>query len=431
MRVSPGFIIAATQSRSGKTTMTMALMARLVRDHHPIAPFKAGPDYLDPAWHREIAKRPSYNLDTFMVGPQACRSLFHEKRGDALGIVEGVMGLYDGKTGVGGVGSTADLARVLDLPVLLVVNVRGMAGSLIPLVKGFVDAADGFVIAGILANQAGSKHHAQRLADWLLDHNLPPLMGWMGREEGLALQERHLGLTLPGETIPPDFHRLADALTLDWQLFSQRFSPTPSQGHVEPNKVEPLLCGRTVAVAHDAAFNFIYPANVECLQQMGAKVIFFSPLAGDPLPISSHAVWLSGGYPELFAEQLATSPTLTDIREFGLRGGVILAECGGMMALGNQLVDHHGISWPMAGLLPIRTTMTPRLAGLGYREEVSGVRGHEFHHSVREPCSLPPAFAMERGDPGLRLGNVRASYVHWYFPSAPQVIADWLGASKT
>lgn len=407
--------------------MTMALMARLARDQYPIAPFKAGPDYLDPAWHREIVKRPSYNLDTFMVGPQACCSLFDEKRGNALGIVEGVMGLYDGKTGVGGVGSTADLARVLSLPVLLVVNVRGMAGSLIPLVKGFVDAADGFVIAGILANQAGSSRHAQQLAGWLLDHNLPPLMGWMGREEGLILQERHLGLTLPEETDAPDTHRLAGAMNLDWELFSQKFAPLPPRDHVGTEKIEPLLSGKSILVAQDAAFNFIYPANVECLQQMGGKIKFFSPLAGDPLPASCHAVWLAGGYPELFAKQLSTSPTLVQLKEFGQRGGVILAECGGMMALGDQLVDHQGTSWPMAGLLPIKTTMTHTLAGLGYREEVSGARGHEFHHSVRGPCTLPPAFSLDRGDPGIRLNNIRASYVHWYFPSAPKVIANWLG----
>ncbi|MBF0145726.1 MAG: cobyrinate a,c-diamide synthase [Magnetococcales bacterium] len=426
MTVAPGFIIAAPQSRSGKTTLTLALMARLVRDNIPVAPFKAGPDYLDGIWHQEIVKRPSFNLDTFMVGPEECRLLFEAQRGDALGIVEGVMGLYDGKSGVGGAGSTADLARVLGLPVLLVVNVRGMAGSLIPLVKGFVDAADGFVIAGILANHVGSLQHAQRLSGWLADHGLPPLLGWMGREEHLALQERHLGLTLPGEALAPSRDRLAAALHLDTECFFHLFKPMPSKHAPLVAPVQSFLSGRNIAIARDAAFSFIYPANVACLARMGATLHFFSPLAGDPLPSAIDAIWLPGGYPELHARALSTSSTLQMLREFGQRGGVILAECGGMMTLGDQLVDHQGVSWPMAGLLPIRTVMTSRLAGLGYREERLGVRGHEFHHSVRDPCPLPPAFSLERGDGGVQWNQVRASYVHWYFPSAPRVVADWL-----
>ncbi|MBF8272242.1 MAG: CobB/CobQ domain protein glutamine amidotransferase [Magnetococcales bacterium] len=411
--------------------MTMALMARLRRENISIAPFKAGPDYLDPAWHREIVKRPSYNLDTFMVGAEACPTLFHEKRGDALGIVEGVMGLYDGRTGVGGPGSTADLARVLKLPVLLVVNVQGMAGSLVPLVQGFTGAAKGFVIAGILANRVGSPEHARRLAALLLEHHLPPLMGWMGREEELALQERHLGLTLPEETTPPAWNRLADALHLDTVLFSNCFKPLPAQQGATTVPMPPWLSGKHIAIARDAAFNFIYPANVECLERMGGNIHFFSPLAGDHLPAKCDAVWLPGGYPELHAETLSQSPTLGVLKEFGQKGGAILAECGGMMVLGNHLVDHQATSWPMAGLLPMGTTMTPRLAGLGYREEASGVRGHEFHHSVRDACPLPAAFTLERGDPGVIWHQIRASYTHWYFPSAPRVIAGWLGSDLT
>lgn len=408
----------------------MALMAQLVRRSVPIAPFKAGPDYLDPAWHREISQRPSYNLDTFMVGPEGCKTLFKEKRGNALAVVEGVMGLYDGRAGVGGPGSTADLACVLDLPVLLVVNVRGMAGSLIPLVQGFVQAAHGFTIAGILANHVGSPRHARQLSELLAGHGLPPLMGWMGRENDLLLQERHLGLTLPDETSPPPWNRLAEALHLDWDLFCQFFQPLPPEGG-DFAPIAPMLSGKHIAVARDAAFNFIYPANLECLESMGGKIHFFSPLLGEILPPHCNAVWLAGGYPEIHAEKLSGSPTLASLKEFGERGGAILAECGGMMALGTHLVDLNGKTWPMAGLLPVGTIMTPKLAGLGYRAELSGARGHEFHHSVRETCQLPPAFTPDRGDPGIQWRNVRASYIHWYFPSAPPVIAFWLGFASS
>ncbi|MBF0110191.1 MAG: cobyrinate a,c-diamide synthase [Magnetococcales bacterium] len=434
MTIAPGFIIAAPQSRSGKTTVTLALMALLKQKGIPVAPFKAGPDYLDGAWHQIILDRPSYNLDTFMVGSAECCRLFREKRGQALGIVEGVMGLFDGRTGVGGPGSTADLARQLGLPVLLVVNVRGMAGSLVPLVQGFVAAAEGFEIAGILANHAGSRNHADRLAGWLAEYRLPPLIGWMGREEDLALQERHLGLTLPGEApIPPSWDRLARSLHLDWDLFSGCFQVLPevasTVASVAASSAHTPLEGKKIAIAQDAAFTFIYAANLECLERMGASLHFFSPLAGDSLPRDSDAVWLPGGYPEVHARQLAASPTLGMLRDFGRSGGFILAECGGMMALAAYLVDHRGDSWPMAGFFPMRTVMTSRLAGLGYRQERSGVRGHEFHHSIREPCPLPPAFVVDRGDGGLFLHNVRASYVHWYFPSAPDVVASWLGSS--
>ncbi|MBF0436942.1 MAG: cobyrinate a,c-diamide synthase [Magnetococcales bacterium] len=430
MGVSSGVILAATQSRSGKTTMTLALMAHLAKQNIPVAPFKAGPDYLDGAWHQEVSRRPSYNLDTFMLGNEACRTLYQQKRGHALGVVEGVMGLYDGKSGVGGTGSTADLARVLGLPVLLVVNVRGMAGSLVPLVQGFAAAAQGFTIAGILANQVGSTQHAQRLSALLDDNHAPPLLGWMGRHEHLTLEERHLGLTLPGETSSPPWEQLAAALHLDQERFNSLFQPMPAREPDLSLHVEPLLQGKTIAVARDAAFSFIYTANLECLEQMGATVHFFSPLAGDAIPDACSAIWLPGGYPELHAEKLSQSRTLQQLTRLGQNGTCILAECGGMMALGEHLVDLAGRSWPMAGLLPMQSIMTSRLAGLGYRQEDSGMRGHEFHHSIREASPLPPAFSLDRGDPGLRLANVRASYVHWYFPSAPRVLAAWLGGTR-
>ena len=429
MDTPPGFIIAGVQSRSGKTTLTLALMAAMKRAEIPFAPFKAGPDYLDPAWHRAVSGRPSYNLDTFMVGEQGCRSLFHAKRAGNPGVVEGVMGLYDGKAGVGGPGSTADLARTLALPVLLVVNVRGMAGSLAPLLDGFQRAADGFAIAGILANQVGSANHARLLGELLADQGLPPLLGWLPRRDDLILKERHLGLVDPRERDAPPWEALADALHMNLPELldaASRAAPEPPP----PPPVTPgngLLRGRRVAVARDRAFCFIYPANLAWLADEGAEVRFFSPLAGEPLPENCDGLWLPGGYPELHAETLSGSGSWAGVRDFCQRGGAVLAECGGMMALGEELTGLDGRAWPMAGVLPVRTRMTAGLAGLGYRQDRSGVRGHEFHHSVREATTLPPAFDLARGDGGVRQGNVRAAYVHWYFPSQAETCARWLG----
>ncbi|MBF0454522.1 MAG: cobyrinate a,c-diamide synthase [Magnetococcales bacterium] len=430
-RLTPaGFIVAGLQSRSGKTTLTLALMSALKQKGIEVAPFKAGPDYLDPFWHQAVCQRPSYSLDTFMVGKGHCRDLFYRKRGTALGIVEGVMGLYDGKSGVGGAGSTADLARTLELPVILVVNARGMAGSIVPLVAGFVQAAQGFTIGGIIANQVGSDRHAQLLRTLLDDNQLPPLVGWMERRDDMILRERHLGLIQPEEESAPPWDKLVAALHMEPQTLLQAVQKTaspPSSTPSFPQAGSGLLEGRRIAVAKDRAFCFIYPANLEWLQAEGAELCFFSPLAGEPLPNNSQGLWLPGGYPELYCPQLSTSTSWQSIHHFAQQGGTILAECGGMMALGESLTDKEGKSWPMAAVLPIHTTMGNKLAGLGYRQEHSGARGHEFHHSKRATTSLLPAFELDRGDGGVAHLGVRASYVHWYFASQPRVCARWLG----
>ncbi|MBF0380971.1 MAG: cobyrinate a,c-diamide synthase [Magnetococcales bacterium] len=424
----PGFIVAGVQSRSGKTTITMALMSALKNAGINIAPFKAGPDYLDPAWHQAICSRPSYNLDTFMVGSQECRTLFQQKRDNAIGVVEGVMGLFDGKSGVGGPGSTADLAKTLGLPVLLVINARGMAGSIVPLINGFVAAANGFSIAGIVANMVGSQSHAKLLDDLLCDNGLPPLVAWLPRQEDMQLKERHLGLIFPEEHPDTPWEKLGDDLNIDIEkLLSCVANTTQKPQDITPALASAkLLSGRQIAVAKDHAFRFIYPANLEWLENTGGDIHFFSPLAGDELPRNSQALWLPGGYPELFAKELSLSSSWPSIRNFAKNGGPVLAECGGMMAIGETLGDHDGKSWPMGALLPIHTKMTPKLAGLGYRLELSGVRGHEFHHSKRDATTLPQAFNLQRGDGGVQRQNIRASYVHWYFPSMPEICAKWL-----
>jgi cobyrinic acid a,c-diamide synthase len=424
-----GFIIAGLQSRSGKTTLTLALMAALKNAGVSIAPFKAGPDYIDPAWHQAICGRPSYNLDTFMVGSDSCKALFDQQRQGAIGVVEGVMGLFDGKSGVGGPGSTADLAKTLELPVILVINARGMAGSIAPIIDGFVRAAKGFSIAGVIANMVGSERHAKLLDDLLTDNQLPPLVAWLPRQDDLILEERHLGLLFPEEHPDPPWERLASALKIDIPELLTTVAkvninkPASSQ---ERQELPKLLSGRQIAIARDHAFRFIYPANLEWLKNSGADLHFFSPLAGEPLPKKSQAIWFPGGYPELFLQELSESESWQSVRSFALQGGPILAECGGMMALGETLTGQDGKSWPMAGLLKIHTKMTPKLAGLGYRQELSGVRGHEFHHSKRESTTLRQAFNLERGDGGIQHLNIRASYVHWYFPSKPEICANWL-----
>ena len=417
-------LLAGTHSGCGKTTIMLALLQYLQAQQHSVASFKSGPDFLDPLWHQAVTGRLSYNIDTRMIGVQHSMQIIAEQTKTAdLALIEGVMGLFDGRSGVGGSGSSAELAKALGAPVFLVIDAKGMSGSIVPMVSGFTAYAQGMgvKIAGIIANRVGSAHHAALLGEVLQQHKQPPLLAWM-EKNAPQLPERHLGLVQPSEVTLPDFlpflHIVADSL-LDY--FTEA-------SFAQSNQLEKtLLLNKKIAVAKDAACCFIYPANIEFLQDQGAELIFFSPIAGDAIPDNADALWLPGGYPELFAEQLSESNTWQSIQRFVAVGKPVLAECGGAMLLGDALIDHDGKQWPMAKILPYRSLMQNKLASLGYREEASGMRGHEFHHSVRESeQELEPCFQLSRGDKGIRYKNLRASYIHWYFASAPEVISEWL-----
>ncbi len=418
-------LLAGTQSGCGKTTVMLALLQYLKARQHKLVSFKAGPDFLDPLWHQAVTGRHSYNIDTRMIGTSLSTQLIAAQSGFAeIALIEGVMGLFDGRSGVGGSGSSAELAQQLQLPVFLVLDAKGMSGSIVPLVHGFVQYAEnlGVRIAGVIANRVGSAHHAGLLRDILIEHKQPPLIAWM-EKNAPVLPERHLGLIQPSEVQLPDFlpflHVEVECLT---DLFSETlFTPPKKSG-------QGLFKGKKIAIAKDAACCFIYPANLDFLQQQGAELMFFSPIAGEAVPLNADALWLPGGYPELFSEQLSESHSWQSIRLLIEAGKPVLAECGGAMLLGEQLIDHDGRQWPMANILPYRSTMQQKLASLGYREEASGLRGHEFHHSTRATeQQLEPCFQLSRGDKGVRYKNLRASYVHWYFASAPEVITEWLG----
>jgi len=418
-------LLAGTQSGCGKTTIMLALLQYLKKHNHRITAFKAGPDFLDPMWHQLITGRVSYNLDTRMVGLEQSRLIINKQHKQTdLALIEGVMGLFDGRTGVGLDGSSASLAKGLDCPVILVVNAKGISGSIVPLVSGYCDYAQkmGVTISGIIANQVGSSHHAGLLKNFLQDYNMPPLLAWMEKEVS-ALPERHLGLVMPEEVEAPDFqssfHVESQALSAaftDWIAADETFFNQPK-----------LLSGKKIAIAKDAACCFIYPANIDWLCEQGAEIQYFSVVNGDAVPQDADAVWLPGGYPELYAQQLSVSSSWTSLNQFIQAGYPVLAECGGSMLLGKQLIDHDGTAWSMAATLPYSSKMQGKLASLGYREEASGMKGHEFHYSVREcEADLQACFDCSRGDRGIRYKNLRVSYIHWYFSSAPDVMATWL-----
>jgi len=419
-------LLAGTHSGCGKTTLTLALLQYFRQHRHDIVSFKTGPDFLDPLWHQAITGKPSYNLDTRMMGADACRAqLGQQAERVEYALIEGVMGLFDSYAGVGGAGSSLDLARVVGCPVILVVDAGGMSGTIAAIVTGFKQLAEqGHVrLAGIVANRVGSEHHAELLRAALKDYDLPPLLAWMQRSDKV-LSERHLGLKMPEEGDVPDY---SAALHVDHEALLHAFSEVACKAPASPS--EPRLAGKTIAIARDSACCFIYPANLDWLHRQGAKTVFFSPVAGEPVPQAADAVWLPGGYPELHAEPLSESASWDSLRAGAEAGMPILAECGGAMLLGKALVDQQGRHWPMAGIFPYVSVMQPRLAALGLREEASGVKGHEFHYSTREQDDgLAPAFDVLKGDKGARYRNVRASYVHWYFSDEHDRIAGWFSA---
>jgi len=402
--------------------MTLALLQRLAQGPLSVYPFKAGPDFIDPVWHQKATGKTSYNLDSHMMtGAQLAQTLNHVPE-NALALVEGVMGLFDGRSGVGGAGSTLDLAEKLNAPVLLVVNAKGLSGSIVPLVAGFQQYANrlGVNIVGILANQVGSAHHIKLLKGHLADEGLPPIIATLDKHAP-SIAERHLGLNLPGQEGLPDF---GPHLELDEPKFMDLLGEYTAPAHSP--KPKQILKGKQIAIAKDQASCFIYPANLDWLQEMGAEISYFSILQGEPVPANTDALWLPGGYPELYGTELSASKSWDSINQFIDSGGHALAECGGMMMLGQSCVDLGGNAFSVSGLLPYQTKMEDRLVGLGYRELQNGMKGHEFHHSSRQESGpTDPAFELARGDQGIKYKNLIASYIHWYFPSNPSLVASW------
>lgn len=418
----PAFLVSAPASGQGKTLVTAAL-ARLHRKAgRRVRVFKCGPDFLDPMILEQASGAPVYQLDLFMVGEDECRRLLHEAAREAdVILVEGVMGLYDGDP------SSADLAARFGLPVLAVIDGSAMAQTFGGLAHGLAGYREDVNLAAVLANRVGSARHAQ-----MLEESLPPSITWLGalpRDPAAAFPERHLGLVQAAEIADLDA-RLEQAVTnlpasAAWLPPAVSFEP-PSAGAA----TERLLEGVRVAIARDAAFGFIYPANLASLEAMGARLSFFSPLEDQGLP-ECDALWLPGGYPELHLEALSANRAMMEaVRDHHAAGKPILAECGGMLYCMEVLEAKDGSSAQMAGLIPGKAAMQPRLAALGLQQvELPGgcLRGHTFHYSQMqtEERALVRATTVDgrQGEPVFRIGSLTASYVHFYFSSAPRAVA--------
>jgi cobyrinic acid a,c-diamide synthase len=462
MSSCPAILIAAPASGQGKTTVVSALARLHTRQGRRVRVFKCGPDFLDPVWHELASGAPVYQVDLWMNGELDVRARLAAAAHEAdLILVEGVMGLFDGDP------SAADLARRFGLPVLAVIDAGSMAGTFGALAYGLQHYQADLPWAGVLANRVASERHALMLKESLREPEQ-----WLGavmHNPAMVLPERHLGLTVASE-LSDAMERLdaaADALAAtpigqmtldDMQRWSVKFAATesiPESGVAERSaqvKEEPAeragdseqsalarrfppLQGQTIAVARDAAFCFIYAANLDCLRELGAELVFFSPLDDAAVP-ACDALWLPGGYPELHAQKIASNTGLRDSLAAHIAAGKpVWAECGGMMALFETLLSPEGEAQHLWGLLPGRVSMHKRLAALGPQQLslASGtLRGHTFHYSTTEtPLQALARTARPETDPlpdaGEALwqqGSVRASYFHAWFPSCPQAVVE-------
>nr|WP_314858310.1 cobyrinate a,c-diamide synthase [uncultured Undibacterium sp.] len=417
---APIVMVSAIASGQGKTTVTAALARHLLNQGKRVRVFKTGADFIDPMILAQACGTPVLSLDLWLLGLPACRRLLAQAAAESdIVLIEGVMGLYDGTP------SSADLANAFGVPVMAVVDASSMAQTLGAVVMGLRDFGP-VKMAGVIASRVASDGHLQMIKSALGDI---PLLASLPRQEKV-LPERHLGLVLPNEVANID--DILDELAAQVKLQDDIWSQLPVSRFVEEEMhavaLPRLLENSVIAIARDAAFAFLYPANLSCLQEMGARLVYFSPLANEPIPEQADAVYLPGGYPELHGKCLSEAQQWTaSIKAFHAAKKPIYAECGGMLSLVETLSDINEQTWAMAGLLPGKITMQKRLAALGMQSmsTPSGeLRGHTFHYSKFE-SNFPAADwtlrqrDQEQGEAIYRKQGLHASYFHAYFPSNP------------
>lgn len=422
-RKCPALLISAVASNQGKTTITAALAYHHRRCGRRVKVFKVGPDFLDPKILERASGAPVHQLDLWMVGEEQCRNLLFEAAGAYdLILVEGVMGLYDGTP------SSADLAALFGIPTVVVINAAAMAQTFNAVAFGLTTYRTDIKFAGVLANGLASLRHAEMLGQ---GNPGTHFLGSIMRDQELSLPERHLGL-VQAEEIEDLESRLAALSLLIEKTELPSLMPVVEFSQGSQPTIPGLLAGKTIAVARDACFSFLYAANLELLEKMGANLVYFSPLRDKELP-AADALYLPGGYPELHLEQLSKNVAIKEaITKHHASGRAIYAECGGMLYLLDSLEDKAGSRAPMLGLIPGKAVMQSRLFRLGYQQASftkGNMRGHTFHYSKTD-CHLVPTMharhpnTNNEGEPIYCARSLHASYLHWYFPSNPEVTAE-------
>lgn len=443
--MTKGCMIAGMASGCGKTTVATGIMAALRKLGFAVAPFKAGPDYIDTGFHGETAGRPSINLDIWLCGEENVRYLYHRySEGCDAAIIEGVMGLYDGMGYKDSFCSSAHIAKALGIPVILVLDGQGLSMSAAAIAKGFKDFDENVHIAGIIFNRVCSQEHYLLLKRIIEEKTGMHCIGRLPEEEVFFLPERHLGLVPACETesIDARLEKLAAAVQkyIDLDLLlklcaqvKRRNMPAGMGKFLAEHKNS--FSGKTVAVAMDEAFHFYYQPNIDLLQMLGAEIVHFSPLHSKKLP-DADALYIGGGFPEVFAEELEANRLLRkDLREKLEAGLKCYAECGGLMYLCDHVADKQGRLHEMAGVIPADAAMTDDLQRFGYAavktESGLEMHAHEFHFSElieREP--LDYMFAVKKPDGsdkwpcGIRRKNTVAGYPHLHFWANPKAVLE-------
>ena len=428
--MTPRLVVAAPASGAGKTTVATGLMAALRARGLDVSPHKVGPDYIDPGYHALATGRPGRNLDPFLVGEERLAPLLlHGAEGADVAVVEGVMGLFDGR-GTTDEGSTAHVARLLDAPVVLVVDASSQSRSVAALVQGFAGFDERVRLGGVVLNRVGSDRHEELLRAAL--DGVAPVLGVLRRDDDVATPSRHLGLVPVAERAPEALttvRRLgalcARSLDLDALLELARSAPAL---HAEAWAPPAVARERrpVVAVAGGEAFTFSYAETVELLAAAGADVVVVDPLRDPRLPHGCAGLVLGGGFPEVYAGQLSANDGLRDdVRRLAARGAPISAECAGLLYLCHDL---DGL--PMCGVLPASGRMTPRLT-LGYRSTAQGPTGHEFHRTVVQPrAGAQPAWQLDSGPEGFVQDAVHASYLHLHWAGIPQLARQFVDRAE-
>ncbi len=426
------FVIAGTNSGCGKTTITIGLMHLLKEQGLNVAPFKIGPDFIDPRFHEKVLNTPSYNLDSYMLNDETLQYLFHQHSKNAdIAIAEGVMGLYDG-LGKDSIGSTFETATKLSLPIILVVNCKGLYQSVAAIINGFCSFHKETNITGVLLNHVSGEKQFHILKEYIEEHCPVKCIGYVPPIKNIALESRHLGLIQAEEVdqLSEKITLLADTLkqTINIDLLlkctqSETIVPTQFQTSIPAD----YLKGVKLGIAKDKAFSFYYPDNIELLEHHGAELIYFSPLESSSIPKECNALYFGGGYPEVFAEQLSSNTSLLQsIRKAADNHMPIFAECGGLMFLTDNIIQTDGKRFPMCGIFPCDTQVTNRLKRFGYAElELQGqqTRCHEFHRSelvngnneIPHQYQLSKPLSNQKWECGLRYKNVLAGYAHIHF----------------
>jgi len=447
-----GMLIAGTASGAGKTTVTLVLIAAMRRRGLVAQPYKGGPDFLDTGHHTRVSGRIARNVDTWMLSAEANIDLLRNAARGADGIVvEGMMGLFDGKDGATEAGSSAEIAKLLQLPVVLVLDAGKSARSIAAVVLGFELFDPELPLAGVILNRVASERHFKMLEAAICISCRTPILGWLPREPRIAIPERHLGLYMVEESDGGEGAlQQVDALA------------SLAEEHFDLNTLLGLECGLDfpstqshwfvsagpavrIGVARDRAFSFYYEDNLDLLRRHGAEIVPFSPIGDVTLPADLDALYLGGGYPELYAGELSANQSmLASVRAFIASDRPVYAECGGMIYLSQQLTTADGKTYPVAGALPLAVEMTSKLSQFGYvtvemtQDCLLGprgtvIRGHSFHYSrivntpAMETCYHVAYSLSGRSEAeGFQLGNVLASYIHLHFGAAPQVARNFV-----